>query len=104
VTRTETHASAHRQIYYALPTSILDGTIWEQVIPAGDRLIVEMPGGGGLGDAAKRDPALVAQDLRNGFISEKSAREVYKVAVRDDLSVEVEETSKLRGRGRAEGG
>jgi phospholipase C len=31
--------SAHNRtwkIYYALPTSILDGTIWEQVIPAGD--------------------------------------------------------------------
>jgi N-methylhydantoinase B len=73
-----------------------------QVIPAGDRLIVEMPGGGGLGDAAKRDPALVAQDLRNGFISEKSAREVYKVAVRDDLSVEVEETKALRNGGATE--
>ena len=31
--------SAHNRtwkIYYALPTSILDGTIWDQVIPAGD--------------------------------------------------------------------
>jgi N-methylhydantoinase B len=71
-----------------------------QVIPAGDRLIVEMPGGGGLGDAAKRDPALVAQDLRNGFISEASAREVYGVVVRDDLSVDVDGTRSLRGRSR----
>jgi N-methylhydantoinase B len=67
-----------------------------QVIPKGDRLIVEMPGGGGLGNAAERDPALVADDLRNGFISKDSAREVYKVAVREDLSVDVEATRKLR--------
>src|SRR5262249_43547330 len=68
-----------------------------QVIPKGDRLIVEMPGGGGLGNAAERDPALVADDVRNGFISKESAREVYKVAVRYDSSVDVEETERLRG-------
>jgi N-methylhydantoinase B len=71
-----------------------------QVIPKGDRLIVEMPGGGGLGNAAERDPALVAEDLRNGFISHASAREVYKVAVREDLSVDVEGTKELRRLGR----
>ena len=67
-----------------------------QVIPKGDRLIVEMPGGGGLGNATERDPALVADDVRNGFISKESAREVYKVVVRDDLSVDVKVTNKLR--------
>ena len=67
------------------------------MIPNGDRLIVEMPGGGGLGNAAERDPALVAQDLRNGFISKESAREIYKVAVHDDLSVDMEGTKALRG-------
>jgi N-methylhydantoinase B len=67
-----------------------------QIIPKGDRLIVEMPGGGGLGNAAERDPALVADDLRNGFISRESAQEIYKVVVRDDLSVDVEGTQALR--------
>jgi len=67
-----------------------------QVIPKGDRLIVEMPGGGGLGNAAERDPALVADDVRNGFISRESAREVYKVVVRDDLSVDLDGTKELR--------
>jgi len=28
-----------------------------QTIPAGERLIIEMPGGGGVGDAAERDTA-----------------------------------------------
>jgi len=57
-----------------------------------------MPGGGGLGNAAERDPALVVEDIRNGYISKESAREVYRVAVRDDLSVDAEGTAKLRGR------
>jgi N-methylhydantoinase B len=67
-----------------------------QVIPKGDRLIVEMPGGGGLGNAAARDPALVVADVRNGYISRASAREVYRVALRDDGSVDVEATQALR--------
>jgi len=67
-----------------------------QVIPKGDRLIVEMPGGGGLGNAAERDPQLVADDVRNGFISRESARNIYRVAVRVDLSVDVERTEQLR--------
>jgi N-methylhydantoinase B/oxoprolinase/acetone carboxylase alpha subunit len=46
----------------------------------------------------------VAEDLRNGFISRKSAREVYKVVVRDDGSVDIDGTKALRSRSRVEGG
>ena len=35
-----------------------------QVIPDGDRLILELPGGGGYGDPAARDPAALARDAR----------------------------------------
>jgi N-methylhydantoinase B len=70
-----------------------------QVIPSGDQLIVEMPGGGGLGNAAERDATLVADDLRNGFISRESAHDIYKVAVRADFSVDEEATQKLREKG-----
>ncbi|MCS6891866.1 MAG: hydantoinase B/oxoprolinase family protein [Rhodovarius sp.] len=55
-----------------------------QVIPAGDRLVVEMPGGGGYGDPLDRDPALVARDLRYGLIEEAEAREVYGVILGPD--------------------
>ncbi len=48
-----------------------------QTIPAGDRLILEMPGGGGLGDPNKRLAALVAQDLRDGLISPEAAERDY---------------------------
>ncbi len=37
-----------------------------QVIPAGRRLLLKLPGGGGMGDPAARDPALVARDAANG--------------------------------------
>jgi N-methylhydantoinase B len=40
-----------------------------QVIPAGEVLVVETPGGAGLGDPSKRDPALVARDLKAGRVT-----------------------------------
>ena len=44
-----------------------------QIVPAGDRLIVETPGGGGLGDPSKRDPVLVARDLREGLVTPEAS-------------------------------
>ena len=38
-------------------------------IPTGDRLIVELPGGGGLGDPCRRDPTRIRADLEAGYIS-----------------------------------
>ena len=52
-----------------------------QVIPAGERLIVEMPGGGGLGDPLARDPAAVQRDVAMGYVSREAARDLYKVVV-----------------------
>jgi N-methylhydantoinase B len=40
-----------------------------QVIPAGEVLVVETPGGAGLGAPTQRDPALVARDLKAGLVS-----------------------------------
>lgn len=42
---------------------------WQHV-PAGRRLILELPGGGGYGDPAKRGAAARANDLSKGYISE----------------------------------
>jgi N-methylhydantoinase B len=39
----------------------------KQLVPTGDRLIVETPGGGGYGDPAKRSEESLAADRRNGF-------------------------------------
>jgi N-methylhydantoinase B len=67
-----------------------------QVVPKGDRLVIEMPGGGGLGDPATRDPKLVTDDVKNGLVSADCARNLYKVVVRSDLSLDVEATKRLR--------
>jgi N-methylhydantoinase B len=50
-----------------------------QVIPDGDRLILELPGGGGMGDPRERDPDLVARDVRDGLVSEEVARRTHEV-------------------------
>jgi N-methylhydantoinase B len=48
-----------------------------QLVPAGDRLVIETSGGGGLGDPASRAEELVERDLREGLISARTARDVY---------------------------
>ena len=39
-----------------------------QVIPRGKRLRLMLPGGGGMGDPAQRDPALAARDIADGLL------------------------------------
>jgi N-methylhydantoinase B len=58
-----------------------------QPVPAGDRLILEMPGGAGYGDPRARDSARVAEDVRNGLVSRRAAARDYGVEVREDGSV-----------------
>lgn len=70
-----------------------------QTVPTGKRLVVEMPGGGGLGDPISRDPEAVARDVLLGFVSRDAARRVYRVAVAEDGSVDPAETRKLRAAG-----
>ncbi len=47
-------------------------------IPAGERLILQTPGGGGFGDPAKRDRDAVDRDLSEGLISHEAAKTLYK--------------------------
>ena len=46
-----------------------------------DTFCLDTPGGGGLGDAHKRDPQLVLQDVNEGYVSEEAAKRDYAVAV-----------------------
>ncbi len=39
-----------------------------QIVPAGERLVIETPGGGGHGDPADRDPQLQTDDLARGLV------------------------------------
>ena len=52
-----------------------------QSVPYGDRLVLELPGGGGYGDPRERDPALVAEDVADGLVTAEDARSVYGVVI-----------------------
>ena len=53
----------------------------------GTEITLNLPGGGGLGDPAERDPALIQQDLRNGIVSPEAAERDYDITVLPDGSV-----------------
>jgi N-methylhydantoinase B len=70
-----------------------------QIIPDDDRLILELAGGGGMGDPATREPAMVARDVRDGLVSVEDARTVYSVALDAESRVDAPATAKLRAGG-----
>jgi N-methylhydantoinase B len=43
----------------------------------GDRLVIEIAGGGGYGDPHDRDPELVRRDVEDGHLSPRRAAELY---------------------------
>jgi N-methylhydantoinase B len=67
-----------------------------QVIPDGERLILELPGGAGMGYPRTRDPELVARDVRDGLVSTENARSIYRVAIDQDGMPDLPATSILR--------
>jgi len=62
------------------------------VLPAGERLLFEMGGGGGWGDPLDRDPDRVLNDVIGGYVSIESAERDYAVVIRqNDNSYSVDE-------------
>ena len=51
------------------------------VLKAGDRIVSQIPGGGGYGDPKLRDPKAVARDLRHGLITPEHAKSCYGYSV-----------------------
>jgi N-methylhydantoinase B len=49
-----------------------------QRIPRGDRLVLELPGGGGLGEPALRPAAQLGDDIADGLVSPGAAEQLYK--------------------------
>jgi N-methylhydantoinase B/oxoprolinase/acetone carboxylase alpha subunit len=67
-----------------------------QIIPAGERLRLDLPGGGGYGDPLLRDPALVMADVHDGLIGREAARAEYGVAITPQGTVDEAATAALR--------
>ena len=49
----------------------------KETVPAGTTLVMETPGGGGMGDPASRDPDAVRADLEAGLVSQAAAKDSY---------------------------
>jgi len=64
-------------------------------VAAGDKLVFESAGGGGLGDPLERDPEVVAREIRRGLVSADAAREDYGVVLTDG-EVDTEATEQRR--------
>jgi N-methylhydantoinase B len=63
----------------------------------GDVVVMDAAGGGGYGDPLERDPALVARDVENGYVTVESAESDYGVVIDPSTcTVDAEATAKLR--------
>ena len=67
-----------------------------QTVGGGDFIRLELPGGGGFGDPAGRDPEQVAADVADGIITREVAESDYRVALGADNSVDWTVTARLR--------
>lgn len=65
------------------------------VIPPQSVVRCLLPGGGGYGDPLERDPAMVLDDVLNGYVSLEKARELYGVVI-DSRRIKVDEEATRR--------
>jgi N-methylhydantoinase B len=74
-----------------LPSKVSDVPVF-----AGDRLVFETAGAGGLGDPLVRDPDKVLRDVRWGLVSREAAARDYGVVVGDDGALDTPKTESRR--------
>ena len=67
-----------------------------QTVAGGDFIRLELPGGGGFGDPAERDPEQVAADVADGLYTREAAERDYRVALTADGAVDRVRTALLR--------
>jgi N-methylhydantoinase B len=68
----------------------------QHIIPPGESFVIEMPGGGGLGDPFTRDPALVAADVCAGLVSRACAERDYGVVLSPEGAPDLLATERRR--------
>ena len=52
-----------------------------EVVPSGRRIVLKTPGGGGLGDPARRSPERVREDVLDGYVTPGQAAKAYGAQV-----------------------
>ncbi len=68
-------------------------------VKTGDLLVKHSSGGGGVGNAAERDPEMVREDVENELVTLQAAQDVYKVVIdAKTLTVDQEATERLRSK------
>ena len=77
-------------------TDLPNGKLPQRRFKPGDIYIYRSGGGGGFGAPEERDPARVAADVRQGYVSRTAARNSYRVAINADGSVDEKATAELR--------
>lgn len=75
-----------------------NGKLAQRRLKAGDVFTYRAGGGGGFGAPFARDPGRVLEDVRQGYVSRASARQLYGVVIRDDGILDEPATAQLRGR------
>ena len=81
-----------------------DGTVYRATskdlvrdVPSGTLYVQLAGGGGGYGPPQERPPAKVCEEVRDGIVSLRAARKIYRVAIDPEtLEVDQEETARLR--------
>jgi N-methylhydantoinase B len=68
----------------------------QQTIAKHESVIIEMPGGGGLGNPLDRDPGSVAEDVHLGMVSRAAASRDYGVILHDDHTIDHDATTAAR--------
>lgn len=68
----------------------------DTMVSAGDKVVLDTTGGAGYGDPLERDPALVASDVLNEYVSIDDARNLYGVVINNSGEVDRDTTARLR--------
>ena len=78
-------------------TSFANGKVLTARLKKGDAYILRSGGGGGFGEPWEREPAIVRQDVRQGYVTRDAAERSYGVVLTSDtLEVDAEATAEQR--------